>query len=82
MTETTTRVVNINIAAAPELAHLTMLGKERAEALVSYRNEHGSFKSWEDLHAVPGFSDIIIDDLKNSGATLGGIAEEGEQIHD
>lgn len=82
MTETVTRPVNINTDGVEQLAHLSVMGMQRARALVQYRNEHGSFKDWDDLKMVPGFSDQIIEDLEKSGATLGGVAEEGEQIHD
>jgi len=82
MNETTTRTANINADDPVKLQHLASLTKEEAENIVKFRNEHGSFKAWEDLKQVDGFTDATIRVLKDSNATLGGIEEEGEQIHD
>jgi competence protein ComEA len=82
MTETTSRTANINADDPVKLQYLATLTKKEAETLVKYRNEHGLFKSWEDLKRVDGFTDATIKVLKDSNATLGGIEEEGEQIHD
>ncbi|MBA3536895.1 MAG: helix-hairpin-helix domain-containing protein [Tatlockia sp.] len=37
------------------------IGKKRAEAIVKYREEHGKFKSVEDLAKVKGFGIRFID---------------------
>lgn len=46
--------VNINEADAASLATLNGVGPKKAEAIVAYRNQHGKFKSVEDLTAVKG----------------------------
>lgn len=61
--------VNINKASIEELETLKMIGRRRAEDLVKYRNEHGPFKSCEDLKDVPGFSEKMIHDLEAEGLT-------------
>ncbi len=62
--------INLNVADVEDLAELRMIGRERAESIIGYREEYGPFQSWEDLEEIPGFSDMIIEDLKKSGATL------------
>ena len=64
--------VNINTASLEELTRLHMVGKDRAQEIINFRNEHGPFRSWEDLDQVPGFSKGMIEDIRKSGATLGG----------
>ncbi len=62
-----TKKINLNKASVEELANLRMIGKGRAEALVKYRNQHGPFRTCDDVKNVPGFSDKMIQDLKTSG---------------
>lgn len=64
--------INLNTASMEELSHLRMVGRNRAQDIINYRNEHGPFRSWDDLDNVPGFSKGMIEDIKKSGATLGG----------
>jgi uncharacterized protein len=45
--------VDLNMASAPLLAHVSGLGPALAEAVVSHRNEKGAFRSRKDLLAVP-----------------------------
>lgn len=54
VTETITRVtaefpLDINYASAEELALLDGIGDTLAKNIVDYRNEHGSFRSTEEL---------------------------------
>lgn len=47
--------VNINTASAAEIADsLNGIGQAKAEAIVQYREEHGPFKSAEQLAEVRG----------------------------
>lgn len=49
--------VDINSANAAALATaIDGVGMKRAEAIVNYRNQHGSFKSVDDLAKVRGIS--------------------------
>lgn len=59
--------VDLNKASEQDLEKLTGIGAERARALVGHR----PFHSWEDVEKVPGFSEGMLEDLKNSGATIG-----------
>ena len=47
-------MVNINTAAAEELAALDGIGETLAGRIVDYRKEHGSFSSPEEIMQVPG----------------------------
>ncbi|HEX6977703.1 MAG TPA: helix-hairpin-helix domain-containing protein [Alphaproteobacteria bacterium] len=65
-TQAPTRMVDLNSASVDEIAQLHMVGRERAADLVRHR----PFRSWQDIGRVPGFSIGMIENLKNSGATI------------
>lgn len=46
--------VNINHAGAAEIASTLGLADADAEAVVKYRTQHGDFKTWSEVAAVPG----------------------------
>ena len=50
-------LVNVNTATAEELETLTGVGPVLAEAIVSYRDEHGAFKTPEELMNVKGIGE-------------------------
>lgn len=55
--------VNINTADAETLAsELVGVGASKAEAIVSYRNEHGPFESIESLTEVKGIGRKVLDE--------------------
>ncbi len=49
--------VNLNTASAPLLSHVAGVGKSLAEHIVKHRNQHGAFKSREELKKVAGVGD-------------------------
>jgi competence protein ComEA len=54
--------VDINTADAGTLAReLNGVGAARAQAIVAYRNEHGPFKSVDDLRLVKNMPQKVID---------------------
>ena len=54
--------VNINTADLETLvAELKGIGPKKAKAIIAYRNEHGSFKSVDDLIKIKGISKRIVD---------------------
>lgn len=57
--------VNINTAPADELALLPSLGEKRAEAIVEYREEHGKFKTAEEIKNVKGIGESIFEEIKD-----------------
>jgi competence protein ComEA len=57
--------VNINKATAIELESRLSLRRSQAAALIRYRNEHGDFKSIEDVKKVPGLDAAAIEAKKD-----------------
>lgn len=60
--------LNLNTAGLEELIRVTGITRERAQLLLDYRDEHGEFRTWDDVKSVPGFSQKLIELLKNGGA--------------
>ena len=50
--------VNLNTASASLLKYVSGLTGRTAESIVTYRNEHGSFRSREDLKQVDGIGEV------------------------
>lgn len=60
-TEQTIRKINLNKADAQTLTNSYKgIGKKRAEAIVSYRETHGGFKSVEELAVVHGLGKTFV----------------------
>lgn len=54
--------VNVNSASAEELsASLKGIGQAKAGAIIEYRNEHGPFKTMQELTNVKGVGAATID---------------------
>ena len=66
--------INLNTASKEELKQIKGVNEERANKLVESR----PFKSWDDVDRVPGFSQGMIEDLKQSGATIDGGGDGGQ----
>ena len=66
--------VNLNTAPPQELERIGGLGDQRAQRIV----ENRPFNSWEDLKRVEGFSDKLVQDLQEAGATLGDGSSGGQ----
>ncbi|PMC39696.1 competence protein ComE [Bacillus sp. UMB0899] len=57
------RKVNINSATSEELQTLTGIGPSKAEAIIAYREEQGSFTKIEDLLEVNGIGEKSFEKL-------------------
>ncbi|MEH0886337.1 helix-hairpin-helix domain-containing protein [Enterobacter sp. UNJFSC 003] len=54
--------VSINSASAEELARaMNGVGLKKAQAIVSYREEYGPFKTVDDLKQVPGMGSSLVE---------------------
>lgn len=53
--------VNVNQAAAAEIAATLEISAENAAAIVAYRGKQGNFKSVDDLKKVPGLDARTVD---------------------
>ena len=56
-------VVNINTATAQDFENLPGIGPVMAQRIVDYRNEHGPFKSVEELTKVKGIGESKLEEL-------------------
>ena len=56
---------NINTASREELMTLTGIGEAKAEAIIRYREDKGSFKSAEELKEVEGIKDGVYNKVKD-----------------
>ena len=52
--------LNINTATAEQFMGLKGIGKKKAEAILSWRTEHGGFKSVEELAEATGISERFV----------------------
>lgn len=58
--------VNLNTCGAEELDALPGIGPALAERIVAYRDEHGPFRSADDVRKVPGVNKALATALKDS----------------
>lgn len=58
-------VVNINTADASALKSLSGIGDAKAQAILAYREEHGSFSSIEEIMQVPGIKESTFSAIKD-----------------
>ena len=57
--------VNINIAGKDELMTLPGIGESKAELIIAYRSENGSFKSTEELMNINGIKEGVYGRIKD-----------------
>lgn len=58
-------LININTATVSELKSLPGIGDVKAEAIVSYRETNGKFKSIEDITKVPGIKSGLLEQIRS-----------------
>jgi competence protein ComEA len=56
--------VDLNTATKAELEAVKGVGSAKADAILEYRKQHGSFKSVDDLNAVTGFGDKTVEKMR------------------
>ncbi len=64
--------VDLNTASEQDLENVGGLGRERARRIIQSR----PLNSWEDVKNIEGFSDKLVQDLKQAGARIGGRGSE------
>ena len=57
-------LISINHSSAAQLAQLKGLGVKKAQAIVRYRQAHGSFKNIDDLVNVKGVGPALLKKIK------------------
>jgi len=60
-----TEIININSATIEQLQNLSGVGEKKAQAIIDYRNEQGSFETIEEIKNVKGIGQGIFDKIKN-----------------
>lgn len=64
--EPANKKVSINNGSKEELMTLNGIGEAKAESIIKYREENGSFKSLEDLKNVSGIGDAAYEKIKDN----------------
>ena len=57
--------ININTAGVEELTTLKGVGESRANAIIAFREEHGSFENPEDIMQIAGIKEGIYAKIKD-----------------
>ena len=57
--------VNLNTASKEELMTLAGIGEAKAESIIRYREEHGNFRTTEDIKNVDGIKDGVFNKVKD-----------------
>ena len=57
--------VNINTADVARLMTLPGIGEQKAEDIVAFREEHGSFHCTEDIMKVPGIKNALFEKIRD-----------------
>lgn len=58
--------INLNTASKEQLMMLSGIGASKAETILSYREEHGAFKSIEELMNIPGIKNGVFEKIKDN----------------
>ena len=56
--------LNLNTASKDELVALPGIGPAKAQAILDYRNQHGPFKSIDELRKVKGIGEKLFTQIK------------------
>ena len=56
--------VNLNTATKDELVALPGIGPAKAQAIVDYRNQHGPFRSIDEIRKVKGIGEKLFQSIK------------------
>jgi len=70
--------VDLNTASCRELEDLPCIGREKAEAIIAFREEYGSFMKLSDLLEVPGIGPSVLEEIQplvTVGQAEGGLSD-------
>ncbi|MBO4609054.1 MAG: helix-hairpin-helix domain-containing protein [Lachnospiraceae bacterium] len=63
--ESVTSLININTAGEQALCTLPGIGSSKAQAIIKYREEHGSFKDIKEIMNVNGIGESLYSQIKD-----------------
>jgi competence protein ComEA len=66
--------IDLNTATEQQLANIQGINRDQAKKIIDFRNQNGTFDSWEDVKRVPGMPVTMLDALKRQGITINGRA--------
>ncbi|RDU23986.1 helix-hairpin-helix domain-containing protein [Anaerosacchariphilus polymeriproducens] len=58
-------VVNLNTATLEQLMTIPGIGQNKADSIIAYREEHGSFHAVEDIMNIPGIKEGVLKKIKD-----------------
>lgn len=58
-------IINLNTATKEQLCQITGIGDKKADLILQYREQHGQFKSVDELKQVSGFGDKTVEKIKD-----------------
>lgn len=62
-------VIDVNTADAYDLQRLPGIGEKRAQDIITYREEHGPFRTVDELTEVSGIGPVILEGLREYAVT-------------
>lgn len=60
--------VNLNTATKEQLCQITGIGDKKADLILEYRQQHGQFKTVDELMQVSGFGEKTVAKIKEQVA--------------
>ncbi|MGX7172928.1 helix-hairpin-helix domain-containing protein [Enterococcus ratti] len=57
--------INLNTAELSQLQEIPGIGEKKAQEIIQYRKEHGSFKNVEELQEISGIGEKTVEKIKN-----------------
>lgn len=66
-------LININTAGSEQLMTLPGIGEKKAQDIIDYREEQGSYKSIEDIKNVNGIKESIYNKIKDKICVVGSV---------
>ncbi|QZN93747.1 helix-hairpin-helix domain-containing protein [Limosilactobacillus panis] len=58
-------IVNLNSASKEQLCQISGIGDKKADLILEYRQQHGQFKSVDELNQVSGFGEKTVAKIKD-----------------
>ena len=72
--------INLNTADAETMQYIPGIGESRAEQIIEARNRAGGFSSLDQIDAVPGIGETLMQDIRKYGSLDSGVSELTEEM--